>query len=206
MEYLKIKIDELETKSNSKNITDLWRDINASEKGYQPRNDILKDEKSDLVRGCQSTVARWRKHLCQLLNIHGLNNVRQAEMQTADTLVPEFIAFEVEMAIKEIQRHKSSVIDQIPAELIKTRGRTIRCYVHKLINYIWNKDEWPEDWKKSIILPIYKKGDKRDHNNYKGISFLSTTYKILSNTLLSRLTAYAEEIIGDHQCGYRRNR
>jgi hypothetical protein len=59
-----------------------------------------------------------------------------------------------------------------------------------------NKEELPEEWKESIIVPIYKKGDKTDHSNYRGISLLPATYKILSNILLSRLNA--EEIIGDH--------
>jgi len=49
-------------------------------------------------------------------------------------------------------------------------------------------------------------GDKTDCNNHNDISVLPTTYKILSNILLSRLSPYAEEIIGDHQCGFRRNR
>ena len=61
-------------------------------------------------------------------------------------------------------------------------------------------------WKESIIVPIYKKGDKSDCSNYRGISLLPTTYKILSNILLSRLTPYVEEIIEDHQGGLRRNR
>ena len=60
--------------------------------------------------------------------------------------------------------------------------------------------------KESIIVPIHKKGDKTDYNNYRGISLLPTTYKILSNILLSRLIPYAEEIIGDQQRGFRRNR
>jgi hypothetical protein len=54
---------------------------------------------------------------------------------------------------------------------------------------------------KSIVVPVYKKGDKTDCSNYRGTSLLSTTYKILSNILLSTLTPYAEDIIGDHQCG-----
>jgi hypothetical protein len=48
------------------------------------------------------------------------------------------------------------------------------------------------------VVPIYKKGDKTDCSNYWGISLLSTSYKILSNILLSRLTSYADEIIGDY--------
>jgi len=70
---------------------------------------------------------------------------------------------------------------------------------------IW-KEELPEEWKESIIVPIHKNGDKTDFNNYRGISLLPTTYKILSNILLSRLIPYVKEIIGDHHCGFRRNR
>ena len=78
--------------------------------------------------------------------------------------------------------------------------------IHKLITSIWKKEKLPEEWKESIIVPIYKKGDKTDCNNYRGISLLPTTYKILSNILLSRLIPYAKEIIGDHECGFRSNR
>jgi len=57
-----------------------------------------------------------------------------------------------------------------------------------------------------ITVPINKKGDKSDCSNHRGISLLPTTYKILSNILLSRLTPYAEEITGDHQCGFQCSR
>jgi hypothetical protein len=67
---------------------------------------------------------------------------------------------------------------------------------------IWNKEELPHQWKESIVLPIHKKGDKTYCGNYRGISLLSTSYKILSNILLSRLIPYADEIIGNHQCGF----
>ena len=78
--------------------------------------------------------------------------------------------------------------------------------IHKLITSIWKKEKPPEEWKELIIVPIHKKGDKTDCNNYRGISLEPTTYKILSNILLSRLIPYAKEIIRDHQCGFRRNR
>jgi hypothetical protein len=77
--------------------------------------------------------------------------------------------------------------------------------IHKLITLIWNKEELPHQWKESIV-PIHKKCDKTDCSNYRGISLLSTSYKIVSDILLSRLIPYVDEIIGDHQCGFRRNR
>ena len=78
--------------------------------------------------------------------------------------------------------------------------------IHKLIIYILNKEELPEEWKDSIIVPIYKKGDKTDCSIYRGISLLTNTYKILANILLSRFIPYAEGIIGVHRYGFRRNR
>ena len=106
-------------------------------------------------------------------------------------------AFPFDMDIEKLKRHKSPSSDQIPAE-----GRTVRTEIHKFINHIRNKDELSEEWKESIIVPIYKKSYKRDCSNYRGISLLLTTYKILSNILLSRLAPYAEEITGDHECGF----
>jgi hypothetical protein len=90
--------------------------------------------------------------------------------------------------------------------LIKARGETLRSEIHRLIRCIWNKDELPQQWKESIIVPIYKKGDKTYCNKYRGINLLSNAYKILSNILLAMLTSYVTEVIGDHQCGFRRNR
>jgi hypothetical protein len=71
---------------------------------------------------------------------------------------------------------------------------------------MWNKEELPHEWKESIVVPIYKKGDKTICSNYQGISFLPNSYKILSNILLSMLTPYADKINVDLQCGFRRNR
>jgi hypothetical protein len=70
---------------------------------------------------------------------------------------------------------------------------------------IWNKKELPHQWKESIVVPVHRKGDKADCSNYRGISLLSTSYKMLSN-ILSRLIPYADEIVGYYQCGFQRNR
>jgi len=76
---------------------------------------------------------------------------------------------EVELAIDKLKSHKSPGIDQIPPELIKAGGRRICLEIHKLITSIWKKKKLPEEWKESITIPIHKKGDKTDCNNYRGI-------------------------------------
>ena len=87
--YLRAKIEELETNSKIQNIRDLCRDISDFKKGYQPRCNIVKDEKGDLVADSHSIVARWRNYFSQLFNLHGVKEVRQAEIHTAEPLVPD---------------------------------------------------------------------------------------------------------------------
>ena len=70
--YLKARIEELESNSKNKNIRDLYRGISDFKKGYQPRCNIVKDEKGDLFADSHSIVARWRKYFSQLFNVHGL--------------------------------------------------------------------------------------------------------------------------------------
>jgi hypothetical protein len=84
------------------------------------------------------------------------------DIHTAEPLVPEPSLVEVEIAIGKLKSYKSRGIDDILAEFIKARGETSCSEIHKLIRAIWNKEELPQQWKESIIVPIYKKGDKTD--------------------------------------------
>jgi hypothetical protein len=126
-------------------------------------------------------------------------------MHTAEPFLPEPSASEVEVPVGKLKRYKFPDVDQIPAELTQAGGETLHSEIHKLIKFIWKK-ELPHQWKESIVVPIHKKGDKTNCSNYQGISLLSTSYKILSNILLIRITPYKDEIIGDRQRGFRRNR
>ena len=98
-EYLKTKIDELETNSMIKNIRDLRRGISDFKKCYQPRTNIAKDEMIDLVTDCHSILVRWRNHFSQLFDVQGVSDVRQTEIYTAEPVLPEPSAFEREMSI-----------------------------------------------------------------------------------------------------------
>jgi len=111
------------------------------------------------------------------LSIHGVNDVRQTEIDTAEPLVLEPRAFEVELALEKLKSHKLPCIDQIPTELIMARGRTIRHEIHKLIIFIWNKEELSEEWKESTIVHFYNKCDKSVCSNYRGKSHLPHSSK-----------------------------
>jgi hypothetical protein len=87
-EYLKTKFEKVETNSKIKKIRHLYRGINDFWKCYQPRTNTVKDEKGDFVTHSHRIFARWRNQLPQLLNVHGVNEVRQEEIHTAEALMP----------------------------------------------------------------------------------------------------------------------
>jgi hypothetical protein len=76
---------------------------NDFKQGYQTRTNILKDEEGDLVRDCHSILVRRRNTFSWLLYMHGVNNVRQRKLYTAEPLVHESRVFDFEMAIKKLE-------------------------------------------------------------------------------------------------------
>jgi len=110
-EYLKAKIEKLETNSKIKNVRDLYRGITNFKKGYQPRTDTVKDDTDDLFADSHSILARWRNYFSQPLNVYGVSDVKQIEIHTAEPLVPEPSAFEFELAIEKLKSYKSPGIN-----------------------------------------------------------------------------------------------
>jgi hypothetical protein len=186
-EYLKDKINELATNSKNKNIRDLYRRINGFKRGYQPINNLVKDEDGDLLADSHCILNWWKNYFSQLLIVHNVSDFRQIEVLTAEPLVSGSNRLEVEIAIAKLKMYKSPGSDQIPAELIEAGSEMLLFPIHKLINSVWNKEELSGQWKESIIVPI-----QTDCNNHRGISLLSTLYKMLSNILLSRLSLYMD--------------
>jgi hypothetical protein len=100
----------------------LYRSINESEKVYQPRINIIKDENSNLLIDPHS-----------VLNVHLVHDVRQTDIHMAEPLVPEPSHVRVEIAVEKLKRYKSLGTDQIPAKLIKVGGETLCSEIQKLI-------------------------------------------------------------------------
>jgi hypothetical protein len=127
-EYLKDKINELATNSKNKNIRDLYRGINGFKRGYQPRNNLVKDGNGDLLAYSHNILNRWKNYFSQLLNVHNVHDVRQIEVHTAELLVPG--PSHLEVAIAKLKKYKSPGSDQIPAELIQAGGEILLCGIH----------------------------------------------------------------------------
>jgi hypothetical protein len=87
----------------------------------------------DVYVDSHNILKRWKSYFCQLLNLYGFNDVRETEMLTAESLVPEPSYLKLEIATEELKRYKSSGTDQIQAEFIQAGGNTYS-ENHKLIN------------------------------------------------------------------------
>jgi hypothetical protein len=130
-EYLKGKVNELETNNKNKNIRDLYRGINDFKKRYQPRINIIKDENGKLLADPQNVLNRWKNLFNQVLNVYGVHDVRQMDIHTAEPLVPESSLVEVEIAIGKLKTYKSPGSDQISAELFKAGGEILCSQIHE---------------------------------------------------------------------------
>jgi hypothetical protein len=173
-EYLKDENNDRVSNSKNKNIRDLYRDINKFKTGYQPRTNMAKVERGDLLADPHKILNRWKNYFCELLNVHGVGGVRQPEIHTAEPFVPEPSASEVEVAIGKLKRYKSPGVDQIPVEIIQAGCQILRSETHKLIKLVWNKEELPHQWKESTVVPFHKKGNKTDCSNY--LAFIAVNY------------------------------
>jgi hypothetical protein len=117
MEYLKDKINELATNSKNKSTREPYRGINEFKKDYQPTSYLMMDKNGDLLADSHKIFNRW-KNYSQLLNVHRISDVRQIEIHTAESLLPDPSPFEAEITIAKLERYKSPGSNQIPAVLI----------------------------------------------------------------------------------------
>ena len=91
------------------------------------------------------------------MDVNVVSDVGQKEIHAAESLVLKPSAFEVEMAIGKVKSHRSPGINQISAEFIKADGRTICFEIHERISWTWDREELPEDWKESAIVPTLRR-------------------------------------------------
>jgi sorting nexin-29 len=91
-------------------------------------------------------------------------------------------------------------------KLLNMEGKQLAKKLQELMCAIWREVKMSADWETGIICPIFKKGDKLDCNNCRGITLLDIVYKVFSNVLNERLKKITENLLVEYQCGFRKNR
>jgi hypothetical protein len=113
---------------------------------------------------------------------------------------------EVAAAIQRLKNNKSPGNDGITGEMIKYGGDVVLQEIHKICNAAWKEGRTPDEWKKSILVILYKKGNALECSNYRTIALISHLGKVLMMILTERLRRQTEEYLTDGQAGFRRDR
>ena len=121
-------------------------------------------------------------------------------------LEPDILECEVKWALESITMNKTSESNGIPAELFQILKDDAVKVLHSICQQIWKIQQWPQDWKRSVFIPIPKKGNAKECSNYRTIAVLSHISKIMLKILQARLQQYMNHELPDVLAGFRKGR
>ena len=177
-------------------------------KGSQPPTYAIKDPNTEtLLTEEREIELGWKTYFERLLNvIDNLDEEGIIEFNINGSTELDISMEELEDALKRMKNGKAPGVDKIPAELLKNMGNDGKAWFLELLCDLWDGQNLPEDWNKDLMCPIYKKGDKTECSNYRGISLMSHAFKVYERVLEKRLRAYVEPKLGEWQSGFRKGR
>ena len=121
-------------------------------------------------------------------------------------LEPDILEHEVKWALGSIVRNKASGADGIPVKLFQILKDDAVKVLHLIHQLIWKTQQWPQDWIRSVFIPIPKKGNAKECSNYCTIELISRASKVILKILQARLQQYMNRELPDIQAGYRKGR
>lgn len=181
------------------NPSDFWRQVRAINRKSFGR--------------CPIKVDVWKNYFKDLLIQHSDFEAQPLDSSfikyVADDLTgldSEITVDEVKCAISKLKGGKSVGCDEISTEMIKNMPESVLVLFTNLFNVMYSRSHYPNSWKQTIILPILKKGDPSNPDNYRGISITSVLSKVFMSILTDRLNSWAEDnqIIVEEQAGFRK--
>ena len=121
-------------------------------------------------------------------------------------LESDILECEVKSALESIITNKASGRDGIPVELFQILKDDAVKVLHSICQQIWKTEQWPQDWKRSVFIPVPKKGSAKECSNYYTIALISHASKVMLKILQARLQQYMNHEIPDVQAGFRKGR
>ena len=121
-------------------------------------------------------------------------------------LQPDILEREVKWALGSITTNKASGGDGIPVELFQILKDDAVKVLHSVCQQIWKTQQWPQDWKRSVFIPVSKKGNPKECSNYCTIALISHTSKVMLKILQATLQQYMNQELPEVQAGFRNSR
>ena len=119
---------------------------------------------------------------------------------------PDILECEVKQALGSITTNKAGGSDGIPVELFQILKDDTVKVLHSVCQQIWTTHQWPQDWKRSVFIPIPKKGNAEECSNYRTIVLISHASKVMLKILQARLQQCMSQEIPEVQAGFRKDR
>ena len=206
-DWIGAQCEEIETclnKNNSKRAYQLVKDLTSEKQGM---SSTIQDKSGKCLTAEKEILSRWTEYCSELYNYEscGDNTVLDYSQPPEEDLQP-ILREEVEIEVASLKKDKSAGVDNIPAELVQAGGETMIDVFTEICNRIWRTGEWPTPWTQSLIITLPKKGNVQLCQNYRTISLISRSSKVMLKVILNRLKPQAEEIIAEEQTGFRAGR
>ena len=153
-------------------------------------------ETGEIKKRWQEYTELYKKDLCDPDNYSGM----------ITNLEPDILECKVKWALGSITMNKASGGDGILVELFQILKDNAVKVLHSVCQQIWKTKQWPQDWKRSVFIPIPKKGNAKECSNYHTIALTSLTSKVMLKILQARLQQYMNRELPDVQAGFRKGR
>ena len=206
--WLNTLAEEAETAARNNCSGDLYQ-LTRKIAGQGRNMTTIKDKEGKRLVNEDEVLERWREHFDEVLNVRPdipLPVTDQAPGVITSIDTGDISVAEIKRVIYRLKNGKSPGIGGIGAELLKCSEKDAVKQLHLLINTIWKEQCIPEDWQKSLIVKVLKKGDLTQSDNCCGISLLSVPSKILCRVLIDRLNSGMDKVIRQEKARFQSGR
>ena len=179
---------------------DLFKKIRDTKGTFHAKMGLINDRNGMDLTEAEDIKKRWQQHTKELYK--GLNDPDNVFTH----LEPDILECKVKWTLGSITTNKASGGDEIPVELFQILSDDAVKVLHSICQQIWNTQQWPQDWKKSVLIPIPKKDNAKKCSNYDTIALISHASKVMLKIFQARLQQYVNHELQDVQAGFRKGR
>ena len=183
---------------------DLFKKIRDTKGTFHAKMGSIKDRNGmDLTEA--EDIKKWWQEYTEELYKKDLHDPDNHDGVITD-LEPDILECEVKWALESITTNKASGGDGISVELFQILKDNAVKVLHSMCQQIWKTQQWPQDWKRSVFIPILKKGNAKECSNYHTMALISHASKVMVKILQARLQQYVKDELPEVQAGFRQGR
>ena len=202
--FLSKQSKEIKENNTTGKTRDLFKKIRDTKGTFHAKMGSIKDRNGMDLKEAEDIKKRWQDYTEELYK-KDLHNPDNHDGVITD-LEPDILGCEGKWALGSITTNKASGGDGIPVEVFQILKDDAVKVLHSVCQQIWKTPQWPQDWKRSVFIPIPKKGNSKECSHYHTIALSSHASKEILKILQARLQQYMNHEIPDVQTGFRKGR